>query len=103
MAGLDAASNKIVLFARFERSLSNFQRQFLLQNPDLISPDVVGALFRTSLDGTPHERKKTLDSVDPPVTKIHSQHATKKARKVVNSWMAFRCKYSLYVYDIIGS
>lgn len=87
--------DKLVIFKQFESTLSDEQRHLLLQNPDLLSPDVVSAFYQASLDNVAQERTSATKASAISSTKRHVQSPMKKPRKVVNSWMAFRCKTRL--------
>ncbi|KAK5312171.1 hypothetical protein LTR70_008351 [Exophiala xenobiotica] len=92
--------DKLVFFHKFEISLSQDQRHFLLQHPDLLSPDMVGALYQASLDRAPHEAVSTKDASPTSFMNKRTQASPRKPRKVVNSWMAFRSYYSPLIKDL---
>jgi len=68
------------------------QRHFLIQNPDLLSPDVVGSLYQASLDRVTTGKVSTRNATATSSINKQTGNSPKKPRKVVNSWMAFRCK-----------
>jgi len=84
--------DKLASFNKFEASLSQDQRHFLLQHPNLLSPDMVGALYQASLDKVSHEAVSTINTSVTSSMDKRIQSSPRKPRKVVNSWMAFRCK-----------
>lgn len=92
MSGNGFPRNKIALFEQFESTLSSDQRQFLMQNPDLVSPDVVGVLYQASLNRIVQSQFETNSNVANSVPKDQGKVTERKPRKVVNSWMAFRCE-----------
>ncbi|KAK5950311.1 hypothetical protein OHC33_008530 [Knufia fluminis] len=92
--------DKLVIFKQFESTLSDEQRHLLLQNPDLLSPDVVSAFYQASLDNVAQERTSATKASAISSTKRHVQSPMKKPRKVVNSWMAFRSYYSSLINDL---
>ena len=92
--------DKHVLFGHFENTLSSQQRHFLLQNPDLLHPDLVGALYQASLSRLSQDQLDVTDRTEGLGRSRPLQSSEKKPRKVVNSWMAFRCMSTPFTHEI---
>lgn len=90
-----SSQDKAAIFKIFEASLSSEQRQILLKHPDLLSPELVNQLYQASLE------RISAQHIEPGFTcrdmgiDDDGEVTPKKPRKMVNSWMAFRCKLSL--------
>lgn len=78
------SQDKIAIFKLFEASLSHSQRQILFKHPDLLSPELIGQLYQASLERVSAHHVE----LDFPCDEV----TPRKPRKMVNSWMAFRCK-----------
>lgn len=87
--------DRSAVFKIFEESLSDVQRQLLLRNPDLLNPELIGQLYRASLERLPTRvTEPPFSEGDDSIGELRElrEIATKRSRKMVNSWMTFRCK-----------
>lgn len=93
--------DKTAIFKLFEASLSDDQRQILLKHPDLLSPELISQLYQASLERISAYRIEPISSCKDTAVDDEEEATPKRPRKMVNSWMAFRCK--LYLLHDIGS
>lgn len=80
------------IFKLFEASLSEDQRRLLLRHPDILNPELIGQLYQASLERLPAEITDPTIPLHDNANEDFERLTTKKPRKMVNSWMTFRCK-----------
>lgn len=95
MSEQEKSKDKAEIFKLFEISLSNDQRHILLKHPDILSPELISQLYQASLE------RMSAQHIGPTFPRENvaiddgGEATSKKPRKMVNSWMAFRCRWPL--------
>lgn len=95
MSAGETGDERSAMFKIFEESLSGDQRHFLLRYPELLNPELVALLYRASLERLTVENGDLTASLSTLPTSDLGRSTTSKRRKMVNSWMTFRCKLQI--------